>query len=84
MNIKRLVWLVILMLLLAPPALARFRPLVPVVSAAAAPGVAVAPVVPDPLSTVYFAAGTTQIRPRDMSILDAHAVWQREKGSGFS
>ena len=83
MNIKRLVWLAILMLLLAPPALARLRPrtLVPVVSAAAvAPGAAVAPIAPDALSSVYFAAGTTQIRPRDMSILDAHAVWQRDEG----
>ncbi len=44
----------------------------PVVSAAA-PGVA------DLLSTVYFEAGITQIRPRDRSILDAHAVWQRDK-----
>jgi outer membrane protein OmpA-like peptidoglycan-associated protein len=79
-NIKRLVWLAILMLLLAPPALARFGPrtVVPVVSAAAvAPEATVAP--PDALSTVYFAAGTTQIRPRDMSILDAHAVWQRDE-----
>ncbi len=80
MNIKRLVWLATLLLLLAPPALARFRPLVPAVAAAPAPGVAVAPVVPDALSTVYFAAGTTQIRTRDMSILDAHAVWQRDEG----
>lgn len=74
MNTKRLVWLAILMLLLAPPALARFRPrtVVPLVSAAAA-------ATPDALSTIYFAAGTTQIRPRDMSILDAHAVWQRDE-----
>jgi peptidoglycan-associated lipoprotein len=34
---------------------------------------------PDQLSTVYFAAGTTQIRPRDMIILDAHAAWQRDE-----
>jgi len=82
MNIKRLLWLSIVMLLVASPALARFRPrtVVPVVSAAAvAPGVAVAPMAPDLLSTVYFEAGITQIRPRDRSILDAHAVWQRDK-----
>jgi outer membrane protein OmpA-like peptidoglycan-associated protein len=53
---------------------------VPVVSAAAvAPGMAVAPTASDLLSTVYFEAGITQIRARDRSILDAHAVWQRDK-----
>ena len=76
MNIKRLLWLSIVMLLVASPALARFRPrtVVPVVSAAA-----VAPMAPDLLSAVYFEAGITQIRPRDRSILDAHALWQRDK-----
>lgn len=29
------------------------------------------------LPPVYFAAGTTQIRPSDTKILDAHAVWLR-------
>lgn len=82
LRIKRLVWLAILMLLLAPPTLVRFRAptVVPVVSAAVVPGAAVAPpTMPDGLSTVYFAAGITQIRSRDMSILDAHAVWQRDE-----
>jgi len=82
MNIKRLLWLSIVMLLVASPALARFRPrtVVPVVSAAAvAPGMAVAPTASDLFSTVYFEAGITQIRARDRSILDAHAVWQRDK-----
>lgn len=37
----------------------------------------VAPDAPDARSAVYFAAGTTQIRPRDMGILDAHARWLR-------
>jgi outer membrane protein OmpA-like peptidoglycan-associated protein len=37
----------------------------------------VAPEVRDTLSPVYFAAGTTQMRPRDMSILDGHAAWLR-------
>jgi len=86
MNVKRLLWLSIVMLLVASPALARFRPrtVVPVVSAAAvAPGVAVAPMAPDLLSTVYFEAGITQIRPRDRSILDARAVWQRDKTKRF-
>lgn len=80
MNMKRLIWLVILMLLLAPPALVRFSPR-PVVSASAvAPETGAArPAMPDGLSTVYFAAGTTQIQPSDTSILDAHAAWQREE-----
>jgi outer membrane protein OmpA-like peptidoglycan-associated protein len=30
---------------------------------------------PEALSAVYFAAGTTQIRPRDNGTLDAHARW---------
>jgi outer membrane protein OmpA-like peptidoglycan-associated protein len=38
---------------------------------------------PDLLSTVYFEAGITQIRPRDRSILDAHALWQRDKTKRF-
>ena len=86
MNIKRLLWLSIVMLLVASPALARFRPrtVVPVVSAAAvAPGMAVAPTASDLFSTVYFEAGITQIRPRDRSILDAHALWQRDKTKRF-
>jgi outer membrane protein OmpA-like peptidoglycan-associated protein len=29
------------------------------------------------LPPIYFAAGTTQIRPSDAKILDAHAVWLR-------
>jgi len=37
----------------------------------------VAPAAPDTLAPVYFAAGTTQIRSRDMKILDAHAGWLR-------
>lgn len=40
----------------------------------------VAPAAPDALSPVYFAAGTTQIRPRDMKTLDAHAVWLGGEG----
>ena len=31
----------------------------------------------DSLSPIYFAAGTTQIRPNDTRILDAHAAWLR-------
>lgn len=32
------------------------------------------------LEPIYFAAGTTDIRPRDMTILDAHVVWLRRAG----
>jgi len=40
----------------------------------------VAPEVRDALSPIYFAAGTTQLRPRDLSILDGHAAWLRGDG----
>jgi outer membrane protein OmpA-like peptidoglycan-associated protein len=72
MGGKRIGWLaVLLMLVLLPSVFApvRSRSVVPVASAA-----------PQELSTVYFAAGITQIRPRDRSVLDAHAVWQRDEG----
>ncbi len=76
---RRLVWLAILMLLLAPPGLARFRAraVVPGVSAAAMGPAAAVAAKPDAFSTIYFGAGITQVRPGDMRILDAHAVWQR-------
>jgi outer membrane protein OmpA-like peptidoglycan-associated protein len=72
MNIRRLVWLaILLMLVVLPSVLVRFR---------ARTAVAVVSAAPQELSTVYFAAGITQIQPRDKSILDAHAVWQRDEG----
>lgn len=76
---RRLVWLAILMLLLTPPALVRFRAraVVPGVSAAAMGPAAAVAAKPDAFSTIYFGAGITQVRPGDMRILDAHAVWQR-------
>jgi outer membrane protein OmpA-like peptidoglycan-associated protein len=62
----RLAWLGILVVLaLVPLALAGFG-----ARAVAPPAVA-----PDEPSTLYFAAGTTQIRPSDTGILDSHAVW---------
>lgn len=68
---RRLAWLgILLVLVLVPLALAGFGPRALAPAAVAA----VAPVAPDEPSTVYFAAGTTQIRPRDMGVLDAHAV----------
>jgi peptidoglycan-associated lipoprotein len=37
------------------------------------------PTVPD-LSPVYFGAGATALRPAQMKVLDAHAVWLRRHG----
>lgn len=67
-NLRRLAWFLILPAVgLAATALAGFRTQA---VTAAAPA-------PDALSTVYFAAGTIQIRPADRRILDAHAAWLR-------
>jgi len=33
------------------------------------------------LSPVYFGAGTTALRPEQMKLLDAHAVWLRRDGN---
>jgi peptidoglycan-associated lipoprotein len=71
-HMRRLAWLgIVLVLVLVPLALVGFgaRAVAPAAVAA------VAPAAPDETATVYFAAGTTQIRPRDMGVLDAHAVW---------
>ncbi len=71
MNVKRLAWIAtLLMLFLVPSVLMRFR---------ARPAVSVVSAAPQELSTVYFPAGITQIRPQDRSILDAHASWQRDE-----
>lgn len=72
-SMRRLAWLgIVLVLVLVPLALVGFGARVFGARAVAA---AAAPAAPDEPSTVYFAAGTTQIRPRDMGVLDAHAVW---------
>ena len=71
LSCKRLTWIAtVVMLVLLPSVLmhVRARPAVSVVAAAS-----------QELSTVYFPAGITQIRPRDKSILDAHASWQRDE-----
>ena len=80
---RRLAWLgIVLVLVLVPLALVGFgarvfgaRAVAPAAVAAVAPAAPAAPAAPDETATVYFAAGTTQIRPRDMGVLDAHAVW---------
>lgn len=77
MNIKRLAWIAtLLMLVLVPSVLMRFRAgsVASVVSGASAVSAA-----PQEISTVYFPAGITQIRARDKRILDAHASWQRDE-----
>jgi len=57
-------------------------PMLALVPAFAGPGTRdVAPAVAsDSLSPIYFAAGTTQIRPGDTKILDAHAAWLGRDG----
>lgn len=87
-SMRRLAWLgIVLVLVLVPLALVGFgarvfgaRAVAPAAVAAVAPAAPAAPAAPDEPSTVYFAAGTTQIRPRDMGVLDAHAVWLQAEG----
>ena len=64
-SLGRLACFVILPVLAVAPVFAGFRTRDVATDAPAAP------------SSVYFAAGTTQIRARDMTILDAHARWLR-------
>ena len=73
MNTRTLAWFVVLPVLALAPVLAgsRARDVAPAVAAPAAIAAN------DSLSPIYFAAGTTQIRPNDTKILDAHAAWLR-------
>jgi len=82
-NTRILAWFVVLPVLALVPAFAgpRTREVAP---AAAVPPAIVSIlaagsgrgfVAKDSLSPIYFAAGTTQIRPGDTKILDAHAAW---------
>jgi peptidoglycan-associated lipoprotein len=84
LNTRTLAWLVVLPALALVPVLAgpRTREGAP---AAAAPAAIVATLASGPrlvanvlLSPIYFTAGTTQIRPNDTRILDAHAIWLRD------
>jgi peptidoglycan-associated lipoprotein len=72
-NTRTLAWFVVLPVLALAPVLAgsRARDVAPAVAAPAAIAAN------DSLSPIYFAAGTTQIRPNDTKILDAHAAWLR-------
>jgi outer membrane protein OmpA-like peptidoglycan-associated protein len=84
-DVRTLAWLVVLPVLALAPAFAD-SPTRQAAPAAATPPpmVASAAVVSaldfganDLLPPIHFAAGTTQIRPSDTKILDAHAVWLR-------
>ena len=83
MNTGTLAWFVVLPVLALAPVLAgsRAREMAPTV---AVPAAVASTFVTGPrlvakvlLSPIYFAAGTTQIRPNDARILDAHAAWLR-------
>jgi len=82
-NTRTLAWFVVLPVLALAPVLAgsRAREVAPAVAvpAAGASTLATGPrlVASVLLSPIYFAAGTTQIRPNDTRILDAHAAWLR-------
>ena len=74
-HTRMLAWFVVLPVLALVPAFAGPG------TREVAPAGAVAPAVAnDSLSPIYFAAGTTQIRPGDMKILDAHAAWLGRDG----
>jgi outer membrane protein OmpA-like peptidoglycan-associated protein len=82
-NTRTLAWFVVLPVLALAPVLAGPRtregapagvPPAAIVSTLATGPRLVANVL---LSPIYFAAGTTQIRPNDTRILDAHAAWLR-------
>ncbi len=83
MNTGTLAWFVVLPVLALAPVLAgsRAREVAPAVAVPVAVGSTfvtgprlVASVL---LSPIYFAAGTSEIRPNDARILDAHAAWLR-------
>lgn len=82
-HVRTLAWLVVLPVLALAPAFAGspfIRPATPAAPTAppmpsrAAVVSALDPVANDLLPPIHFAAGTTQIRPRDTKILDAHAL----------
>ena len=74
MSVKRIAWIAILLMVVALPSV-----FVRLTARTAVAVVSAAPAAPQELSAVYFAAGITQIRARDKSILDAHALWQRDE-----
>lgn len=84
-NVRAVTWLVVLPVLALAPAFTGSRtreaapaaPTPPPMVASAAVGSASDFVANNLLPPIYFAAGTTQIRPSDTKILDAHAVWLR-------
>lgn len=83
MNTGTLAWFVVLPVLALAPVLAgsRASEVAPAVAVPAAVASTLASgtrfVANGSLSPIHFAAGTTQIRPNDTKILDAHAAWLR-------
>lgn len=84
-NIRTVAWLVVLPVLALAPAFAGSptrdaapaAPTPPPMVSSAAVVSALDFVANNLLPPIYFAAGTTQVRPSDTKILDAHAVWLR-------
>lgn len=73
-NVRSLAWLVVLSVLALVPAFAgpRTREEAPAGAGSVRSIVASAS-----LTSIYFGAGTTQVRPVDTKILDGHAAWLR-------
>jgi outer membrane protein OmpA-like peptidoglycan-associated protein len=86
-NIRTVAWLIVLPVLALAPAFASSptreaapaAPTPPPMVANAAVVSALDFVANNLLPPIYFVAGTTQIRPSDAKILDAHAVWLRRE-----
>jgi len=86
-NIRTVAWLIVLPVLALAPAFASSptreaapaAPTPPPMVANAAVVSALDFVANNLLPPIYFVAGTTQIRPSDTKILDAHAVWLRRE-----
>jgi outer membrane protein OmpA-like peptidoglycan-associated protein len=82
-NVRAVTWLVVLPVLALAPAFAgsptrETAPAAPPMMPSAAVVSTLDFVANNLLPPIYFAAGTTQIRPSDTKILDAHVVWLRQ------
>jgi peptidoglycan-associated lipoprotein len=67
---RRLGWMVVLLLVVAL-----------IAALASYPRAQLAPATTAALAPIYFDAGATDIRPRDMTILDAHVRWLARIGN---
>lgn len=82
-NVRAVTWLVVLPVLALAPAFAgsptrETAPAAPPMVSSAAVVSTLDFVASNLFPPIYFAAGTTQIRPSDTKILDAHVVWLRQ------